>query len=197
MSSKSFTPKEGLHLPRLLMVLSSMSPLFLLWAIRGNCPILNSCFIQVCDTFVLFNLGMTVAPTLFLMWWMRRAQRQKDQHERVAGHTEDHSSHILVYLFAILLPIYQEDLESLRELAATIVALMFITYLFYRLNLHYINFLFVIQDYHVFTVSSPPDDNPYSGKETFVLITHRRFLSAGECIYAYRLSNSVYLETQE
>lgn len=31
------THREGLKAARLLMVLSSISPLFILWAIRGNC----------------------------------------------------------------------------------------------------------------------------------------------------------------
>ncbi|MCY4362853.1 MAG: hypothetical protein OXE42_11825 [Gammaproteobacteria bacterium] len=107
---------------------------------------------------------------------------------------DEHQSQILVYLFATLLPFYREEIATYRDLAAMIVALMFIVFLFWHLRLHYINIMFSIFKYQVFTVHSPDDGNPYTGKEPFVLITRRRHLQPSEDYTAYRLSDTVYME---
>ena len=46
--SAANTHSEGLRAARLLMVLSSVSPLFILWAIRGNSLIPGSWFAGFC-----------------------------------------------------------------------------------------------------------------------------------------------------
>ena len=110
---------------------------------------------------------------------------------------EDNRHQVLVYLFATLLPFYREEIGSFRDLAAMAIALAFIVFLFWRLNLYYLNVLLAVFDYHIYTVGPSADDNPYSGKERFILITKRRHLSTGESVNAYRLSNSVFLERPE
>ena len=74
------------------------------------------------------------------------------------------------------------------------LALIFIVYLFCYLNLHYMNIFFALFNYRVFTISSPQDENPHTGREPFVLITHRRTVLPGDHFTAYRLSDTVYLE---
>ncbi len=180
---------ERLKVMRLLMVLSSFSPLFILWAIRGNCLIPDLWFIGAC-------LLMAFGPTAFL--WLRIciARKNHDKRKLTAGVSEDHRSHVLVYLFATLLPFYREELATIRDLAAMIVALAFIVFLFWRLNLHYMNVIFAVFGYQIFTVFPPEDNNSYTGKETFILITQRRSLTPGNHFSAYRLSDTVYLESK-
>lgn len=182
--------REGLKLARLFMVLSSLSPLFILWAIRGNCLIPDAYFIGTCALLALL-------PSALLWWRICVARSDNDKRELTAGTTEDHRSHVLVYLFAILLPFYREEIASYRDLAAMIVALLFIMFLFFRLNLHYMNIFFTLADYQIFTVSPPQDNNPHTGQETFVLITYRRSLLPGTRFQAFRLSDTVYLETRD
>src|SRR5439155_20606873 len=102
--------------------------------------------------------------------------------------------HLLVYLFAILLPFYSANLSNLRDLAASMGAIAFIVSLFWNLNLHYMNVVFAALGYRVFTVYPPADGNPLTGKAGQVLITRRVLLSSGERLVAYRLSDTVYLE---
>ena len=187
MASRTPNHQEGLKFARILMVLSSLSPLFILWAIRGNSLIPDFYFVGVCTL-------MVIVPTFFLWCRIRAARKDKDQRELTAGTSENHRSHVLVYLFATLLPFYREELASYRDLAAMIGALAFIIFLFWHLNLHYMNLFFAFRHYQVFTVYPPQDGNPHTGKESFVLITWRRSLSPGEHVVAYRLSNTVYLE---
>jgi len=180
---------EGLKTARLLMVLSSISPLFILWAIRGNSLIPDHYFIGFCALMVLL-------PNAFL--WLRifTAKRNSDRREVAVGSADDHRDHILVYLFAMMLPFYSEDLGTLRDLAATLAALSFIVFLFWHLNLHYMNLVFAALGYRVFTVYPPADGNPLTGKTRYAVITRRVSLSPDEKLTTYRLSDTVYLEVE-
>lgn len=179
---------EGLKLARLFMVLSSLSPLFILLAIRGNCLIPDNYFISTCAL-------MVIIPNGFLILRLYIARRNSDKRRLTIGVSDDNRGHVLIYLFATLLPFYREELATFRDLAAMMLALAFIIFLFWHLNLHYMNVLFAIFGYRVFTVTSPEDDNPYTGKESIILITRRRNFFSGEHIDAYRLSDTVYVET--
>ena len=58
MASRTPNHQEGLKFARILMVLSSLSPLFILWAIRGNSLIPDFYFVGVCTL-------MVIVPTFF------------------------------------------------------------------------------------------------------------------------------------
>ena len=194
---------EGLSLARLIMVLGSISPLFILWAIRGTCQVPAPCqagqmqkesclvpnlyFVIVCCAFI-------VLPNVFLLLRRWTARTQKDARDIIVGKAEDHRDHLLVYLFAMLLPFYATNLTNWREFSATVVAVCFIVFLFWSCNLHYMNLLFAIMGYRIFTIYPPDDGNPLSGRESVVLITRRATMFSGERIHPYRLSNTVYWE---
>ena len=77
------------------------------------------------------------------------------------------------------------------------VALGLIVFLFWRLNLHYINVLFAFGGYQVFAVFPSAEGNEYTAHDTLVVITRRRHLRPGDYCIAYRLSNTVYLERSD
>ena len=183
------THNEGLKTARLLMVLSSILPLFILWAIRGNRLIPDHYLISFCAFMVLL-------PNAFLWLRVRTAKENNDRREVNVGTAEDHRDHILVYLFAMLLPFYSVDLGTLRDLAATLAAVSFIVFLFWHLNLHYMNLAFAVFRYRVFTVYPPVDGNPLTGKARCVVITRRVSLSPNEKLTTYRVSDTVYLEVE-
>lgn len=178
---------EGLRAARLLMVLSSISPLFIIWAIRGSGLIPDQYFLILCGI-------MVFVPYAFLLLRIRTARKLEEKRELVVGTAEDHRDHILVYLFAILLSFYAADLSTWRDLAAALVAIGFIVFLFWHLNLHYMNILFAARGYRVFTIYAPTDTNVLADKSGFVLITQRVTIPPGQQLVAYRLSNTVYLE---
>jgi len=128
---------------------------------------------------------------------IRIAQKLQETRELVIGAAEDHRDHLLVYLFAILLPFYPIDTGTQRDLAALLSALAFVVFLFWHLNLHYMNIVFAMRGYRVFTVSPPEDNNPLTGRASQVLITPRVALASGERIIAYRLSDTVYFEVKK
>ena len=116
---------EGLRAARLLMVLSSISPLFILWAIRGNTLLPDQYFVGFCAI-------MVVAPNVVLWLRIRTASKQNDKRTITVGTADDHRDHILVYLFAMLLPFYSESISTWRDFGATLAALAFIVFLFWH-----------------------------------------------------------------
>jgi hypothetical protein len=127
-----------------------------------------------------------VVPNLFLWLRVRTAIRLREKREIAVGKAEDHREHLLVYLFAMLLPFYSVNISEWRELGAAL--------LFWHLNLHYMNLIFALGGYRVFTLYPPGDGNKLSGKDAFVLITRRVSVTGLESLAAYRLSDTVFLE---
>lgn len=186
MTKSAPSVSEGLQLTRLVMVLSSMAPLFLLWAVRGSTSIPDEYFIPSC-------LLLAIVPTAILWVRIRIAKRNHDHQIKVVYKSDDHRDHILVYLFAMLLPFYTVNLQVGREFAATIVALLFIIFLFWHLNMHYMNILFAIFGYRVFTVT-PDQNDPIGSKSSFVVLTRKHVLVEGQKLHTHRLSDTVFIE---
>jgi len=179
--------KEKLALFRLMMVFSSFSPLFVLWAIRGS-KIIPDCYL------IWISLFMVIVPS-FLLWIRSQiAHNNGDSRQLIVGIASDSNDHILIYLFTMLMPLYSGDLGDIRNLLSIGVAFMLVGFIFFRLKLYYVNILFILLGYRVYTVLSPDDNNPYTGSESYILITQRTHLSQDETIVAYRITDSVYLE---
>ena len=94
----------------------------------------------------------------------------------------------------MLLPFYATNLNSWREFAATLIAVCFVVFLFWNLNLHYMNVVFALLGYRIFTIYPLQDENPHSGGQSCVLITRRTVFSANQPLKPYRLSNTVLWE---
>lgn len=73
---------EGLKLARLLMVLSSVSPLFALWAIRGTTLVPDVYFLTFC-------VLMIVVPNAFLWYRIRVAKKNREKRELAVAIVED------------------------------------------------------------------------------------------------------------
>jgi hypothetical protein len=178
---------EGLPFARLMMVLSGLTPLFILWGLRGIDPISDKWWIPIC-------LAMVGVPNLVLAWRLSRAQKQMDKKTLTIGEADDNRDHLLVYLFAMVMPLFDLNVHAPREAVAMVTALLFIVFLFWHLNLHYMNFAFALFGYHVFTIQPPESSNEISGGDSFVLLTKRASIRSGKEISAYRISNTVYWE---
>lgn len=179
--------RQGLIFARFMMTLSSLSPLFVLWAVRGVDLFPDFWFIFAC-------IMMVVMPACFLFARIYKARKNNEKKEITVGSIDDHRTHVLVYLFSILLPFYREEIVTYRDFAGMMVAFIFIVVLFWRLNLHYLNVWFLLLGYRTFMVSPPTDRNKYTEREPFVLITYRRYPKLNDSFHAYRVSDTVYLE---
>ena len=185
--SHSPSGPEGLSVFRIIMVLSSLAPLFVLWGLRGIDIIPDAWFIPACSTLV-------VLPTVLVQRRISRAIAKSDRRSLTVGTSEDSRKHLLVYLFATLLPFYRTAIDSHRDLAAMVVALLLVLFLFWHLKLHYINIVLAFKKYRAFTIHPPVDGSPFTGTSSLVLLTMRDHLPSGTDVVAYRVTDSVYLE---
>jgi hypothetical protein len=177
---------RGLPIARLLMVISSFAPLFVLWAIRGARPIPDSYWILACLVFALL-------PSLALIWRWRIALRNNDHRVIIVAAARDQSDHLLVYLFAMLLPLYTVNLEHGRELFAVAAAFTFIVFLFWHMNLHYMNVAFGMLGYRVYTVEiGRPDGEP--GSSIVLLSKKAKPPPIGASVNGLRISDTVFVE---
>lgn len=180
--------REPEGFPRLVMVLAGMAPLFILWAIRGVQSIPDSYLIPAC-------LALALLPNLYLWLRIDMSRRKGLKTVLAISRADDHRQHLLAYLFAMLLPLYDANLGDWRALGAVIVAFLFVLFLFWHLNLHYMNVFLAIAGYRVYTIQPPAGSG--DGRivpEPFVLITRRPFVNDGDEISALYISRTLYFE---
>ena len=117
--------KEGLGFARFVLVLSSLSPLFLLWAIRGTGGLDDRYWVPLCA-------GAFILPTAFLWLQIRRARRVQNRLTVMVSEARDQREHLLVYLFAMMIPLYDANLGGWRDLVAVLVAFLFVVFVFWH-----------------------------------------------------------------
>ena len=178
---------RGLPTARLLMVVS-LAPLFLLWAIRGAPPISDCYWTTTC-------LALAVIPNLALLWRWRAAKNSNDHRILVVATSRDQSEHLLVYLFAMSLPLYSVNLGNERELLAVAAAFVFIVFLFWHMNLHYMNIAFAVLGFRVYTVEMAGRLGA-PGNSVILLSKRTAPPPAGASIDGLRISDTVFVEKE-
>ena len=177
---------------RLLMVLSSFSPLFVLWAMQKVGPI--ECYEYTLLTPNQWWIGcllLATIPTAVLYFRYRIARSNKDEVELTVVRSEDHSEHLLTYLVANLLPFYSSPINSVRSLATVTAAIAFVVFIMWRMNLHYINLFFAFQGYKVYTITL----NEAEGRKA-ILLSKRNYIAVDTKVRGTRLSNTVFIEPE-
>jgi len=174
-----------------MMVLSSLSPLFILWAARGVPTVKDWCLWTAC----LLLIGL---PNLVLFLRIKLARTRGDTTHLTIVKADDHKEHLLVYLFAVLMPLYDLNFGQRRELFAAFLATAFIVFLFYHLDMYYMNLVFAVLGYRVFTVYPAQAETGFrfSRGDKFVLLTSRPYIGPNQEIDAIRISSSVYFESR-
>ena len=168
------------------MVVSSLAPLFVLWAIRGAPPISDCYWVTGC-------LALAIVPNLALLWRWRAARRSNDHRVIVIASARDQSDHLLVYLFAMLLPLYSVNLGNDRELYAVAAAFALIVFLFWHMNLHYMNIAFAALGYRVYT--SEMKGRGGAAGDMVILLSKRTSPPApNTSIDGLRISDTVFVE---
>lgn len=180
---------------RILLVLSSISPLFILWAIRGTAGsdgkelIPGAIFWMSC-------IAACLIPNIVLavrFWYFR----QSEFHRTIkVERADDRRQDLIAYLFAMLLPFYTVDLSSWRNFAATLAALVIVIVLFVSLNMSYMNFFFAVLGYHCFHVTSPEEPGSPSSLLSFMLITKRDQLKCGDTVTGYDIDPTLLIERE-
>ena len=170
---------------RLALVISSLAPLYVLWGLRGIPSIPDFWLWVGITSIIVFSYGILFAR-------IQVARSHGDRKMLEIGDTTDHREHLLTYLVANLLPLYDANVGNLREVYAMFVAYLFIVFLFWHMNLHYMNPLFAFCGYRIFSVQSPG-----APEACFVVITKKPYLKKGSTVQPLRLSNTVYFDDEK
>lgn len=194
LSSKAKPRRQGLGLVRLILVWSSLSPVFILWAIRGVDQIPDRYWVPIC--FALFLL-----PTLVLALILKRARASDNsQTVKVTG-AKDQREHLLTYLFAMLIPLFDVNLGGVRDIAAVAAAFIFVLFLFWHMRLHYMNLFFAASGYRIYTVevvgTKSGKDGTKNTYKTFAILSKRHQIESGEMLEGTRLGGDVLIDKDE
>ena len=178
---------EPFRFLRLIFVVASLSPLFIIWGLKG--------FKQIPDRFLLpvIVLVLILSNGLVLYRWAIVKKQSLTVQAQVQDAT-DHREHLVVYLLAVLLAMFGASATGMRELSALFFALFLIVILFWYSNLHYLNVAFALFGYKTFTVTRKVDDNNTVSALKVVVLTKRSWIEDGESIICYRLSHDIWIE---
>ncbi len=187
-------PKEGFVLFRWLMVMGSMAPLFCLLAFKGV-PKIDGKDVLPNSTFIELCLLLALIPTAIIFRRLTIAKAHDDTRVIAVGTATDSRENLLAYLFALIIPLYQNSYASMGDVWAAVFLLILIMFMFYHLNLHYMNLLFAGFGYRVYTVETQDDGNPFSGRSSFIVLSKRHYMPSGTQIRGYRISDTVYVES--
>lgn len=172
--------KEGVPFIRLMMIISSLTPLFIMLSFRGAGDVISDYTLWIITSSVL------LLPTLFIYLRIKVSMKNKEIYELPTENNTLNKEYLFTYLFTILLPLYSLSITSLRELLAVFSAILFVMLVLWNMNLHYINILLAMFGYRVFTLKT--DDSK-------LLISSKQYLN-NKSIKAHRISNSVYIEVK-
>lgn len=182
---------EGLELTRFILVWSSLSPVFVLWAIRGVDAIQDKYWIPICV--VLFLL-----PTLILWAILRQARNAENTKTIHISSAKDQREHLLTYLFAMLIPLFDANTDGMRDLTAVSLAFIFVMFLFWHMRLHYMNLFFAMSGYRIFTVEAKIGTTEKDRKRdrfvTYAVISRRHFIPDDDALTGYRLGGRVLFD---
>jgi hypothetical protein len=164
-----------------------MSPLFILWGIRGSELLSNRSFFLLCSSlFILSN-----AYLLFIVIYGVRTKNSRTISVETA---EDRRHDIISYLFAIMLPFYTVDLDTERNFWASAVAFLIVVVLFASLNLHYMNLWIALFGYHSFQVTTPKIEGQSHTVPAYMVITRRSVIRPGSEVKGTLVGVTVLLE---
>lgn len=182
---------EGLDLTRFVLVWSSLSPVFVLWAIRGVDAVQDKYWIPICV--VLFLL-----PTLILWAILRQARKSENTKTIHISSAKDQREHLLTYLFAMLIPLFDANTDGMRDLTAVSLAFIFVMFLFWHMRLHYMNLFFAMWGYRIFTVEAKigttEKDRTRDRFVTYAVISRRHFIPDDDALTGYRLGGRVLFD---
>lgn len=179
----------GLKTARFLLVMSSLSPVFLLWAIRGVNGVDDELWIGLC--LMLFSV-----PNLALKTLLYRSKISRNVKTIDYKAFSDHREQLITYLLAMMLPLVEASFAGIRDAIAAGVCTLFTIIIFWLMDLHYMNIFFLVLGYRIYeiTVDTAPS---LAGLETanLIVITKQRNLTPGSPISGYRLGGNVIMET--
>lgn len=175
--------EQGLPFVKFMMLLGSLAPLFVLVGVRGMDEVISYQFL-----WVIIGLLLLI-PFGFILIRLKIAKKVDDRHEINVNESKLNKEYLFSYLFTVLLPLYSVNVTNPKEFAAIIIAILFVIFILWNLNLHFINFFFALKGYKVYTLP-----NERGG---ILLSTRPHISDTTTKISAHRLGSSVFIELKD
>lgn len=176
--------KEDLTVFRGMLILASMSPVFLVWAILGMDKIPDRYFISAC-------LLLVFVPHFFLLDRIRIALKNKTEKRITIETAKDSKENLLTYFFPLVLPLMAVSFSTWRGFSATIFLFLLMAFASWHLRVFYINIFFAVFGYRIFKITQSPSKLTNSSDDR-ILITKHQKLVKGESVIAVNLGGNVY-----
>ena len=187
--SKPLPTHKTLTFIRLILVVSALSPVFLLWAIRGVTVLKDCIWVPIClGLFFLFN-GLVI-----VIWY--GALRARNEKTITVRKSSEQREYLITYLLAVTIPLYQNDIDTWRSLLAACLIFVFVVYVFWWVRLGYINLIFALCGYRVHTIEVAASTKTGNAPRIthLVFISRREFIEPGEVLTGLRLGSDVLIE---
>lgn len=190
MTATGLSIREGFWWLRFVLVLGSLSPIFIVWALRQ-------------EDLVPFRLrvGLAVASVIIpngLLWLRYRSAKATG----LAGSFEklkvlrltDRREHLISYLFPIVLSLLTVDVKTWNQLASFLFVLFLTGVIFWHLQLTYVNVWLALVGFRAVQVER---EQTAGGKPLLpiILLTRHRRLKENDEIRAVRITNSLFVQS--
>jgi len=179
-SEMNIKQKEGVPVIRLMLIVSSLAPLFIMLSFRGASNVIPD------STLWIVTASVLIIPSFLILIRIISAQKKHEIYELQTSETTQNKEYLFTYLFTILLPLYSLSITTMRELLAVFSAILFVILVLWNMNLHYVNILFALFGYKIYTLKSD---------ESKLLISSKLYINS-DITKAHRISNSVYIEVK-
>jgi hypothetical protein len=138
-------------LVRISLVASVISPVFLIWALKGNAVVSNRNFVISC--LVLFAL-----PNFYLGLLVMIAKRKNIRRTLVVQGLRDRREDVVATLLAILLPFFTSDLDSWQNILVAAVTVGIVCLLLLHARMYYFNPILALLGAHCYEMTDGTDD---------------------------------------
>ena len=164
-----------------MLVLASMSPVFLIWGILGMDMIpdlyfCNSCFLMI------------LIPHYFLLRRISICKKNNTLKQIKVKSAKDSKEQLLTYFLPLILPLMGASFDTWRGFSATLVLFFIMAFASWHLGVFYINIFFALFGFRIFTIVTEGSNNEV------VLITKREFISTEKPLNLIRLANRIYYD---
>ncbi|MFM2041967.1 MAG: hypothetical protein RLY86_543 [Pseudomonadota bacterium] len=179
---------------RILLSLASLSPLFLLWGIKGTEYVPDVYWITL--MFVLI-----VVPNALLSYhvlWVKEIYHEMESVRVEKIYKRD--DYLSLYFFSVIMPAFALDIDKPREVAASVVAVFILVFFYYKLKLYTVIPVFIMLGYMIYEIELIEQSGVGSSKKltrVHAFVISRRFhIDILKPINGYRITMGFLIDSE-
>lgn len=199
--------RENQKFIKAILVLCSQAPTFAVLAIKSPadrlqiscCPIFKPDLFDVplAPVWFLVILSLLIVPhgIVYLKWrYMISQSLTRDiQIPERQGAVQPSSDYFIAYLFAVVSPFWSMNSTEWTDIAVILFGVAFIFVIYWHLDIHYLNWFFLLKGYRIFRVT-PALTGSGGDCRPFFVITKKFDISQVKNLRCHELSSMVLVD---